>query len=76
MFMDADNRFLGPAGYQGETSNETTSNNEKPRQMNSGARSNTKFSFKVNLHSIRFSSVFFTFLLFLEKVCAVLSAFL
>ena len=34
---------------------------------------------KVNLHSIRFrpfSSVFFTFLLLLEKVCAFSSAFL
>ena len=31
---------------------------------------------KVNLHSIRFSSVFFTLLLLLDKVCAFSSAFL
>ena len=31
---------------------------------------------KVNLHSIRFSYVFFTFLLLLDKVCAFSSAFL
>ena len=33
-------------------------------------------SFRVNLHSVRFSSVFFTFLLLLDKVCAFSSAFL